>query len=145
MIEPPRGRDWPTLRELIERDERLLVMAENTAGAAPWYQLAYERLTQETPFSFAGPAQLVAPQTLAPSCRPNRGRPDAPLFLLNHWINTDPVPAPRQRGRSSTPTSRCCAARGRASATASGNMNLVAVDFYERGDLFAVVDTLNRR
>ena len=144
MIEPPRGRDWPTLRELIERDERLLVMAENTAGAAPWYQLAYERLTQETPFSFAGPAQLVDPQTLAPSCRPNRGRPDAPLFLLNHWINTDPVPRPGNAEIVNAYEPLLRRART-CERDRERNMNLVAVDFYERGDLFAVVDTLNRR
>ena len=28
------------------------MLAENHAGAAPWYQLAYERLTEETPFTF---------------------------------------------------------------------------------------------
>jgi hypothetical protein len=49
----PRGSRWPTLRSTIERDQRLVVLAENRAGAAPWYQLAYERLTQETPFTFA--------------------------------------------------------------------------------------------
>ena len=31
------------------------MLAENEAGAAPWYQLAYERLVQETPFTFAAP------------------------------------------------------------------------------------------
>ena len=120
MIEPPRGRDWPTLRELIERDERLLVMAENTAGAAPWYQLAYERLTQETPFSFAGrgaarrsgrPSRRVAGPTAA-------GRTRRCSCSTTGSTRT-PFPAPETR-RSSTPTSRCCAARGRASATASG-------------------------
>ena len=39
------------------RDRRLVVLAENGAGAAPWYQLAYERLTQETPFTFPAAAR----------------------------------------------------------------------------------------
>jgi hypothetical protein len=29
-------RPWPTLRELIDRDERVIVLAENRAGGAPW-------------------------------------------------------------------------------------------------------------
>ena len=37
---------------MIERGQRLVLLAENHAGAAPWYQLAYERLTEETPFHF---------------------------------------------------------------------------------------------
>ena len=42
---PRRAATWPTLREMVDADTRLVVLAENEAGAAPWYQLAYERLT----------------------------------------------------------------------------------------------------
>ncbi len=52
VFTPPSDGDWPTLREMIDSDQRLMVLAENRAGAAPWYQLAYERLVQETPFTF---------------------------------------------------------------------------------------------
>ena len=128
---------------MIERDERLLVMAENTAGAAPWYQLAYERLTQETPFSFAGTAQLVAPSALSPSAGPTAAGRTRRCSCSTTGSTRIPFPAPATR-RSSTPTSPCCAARGRG-ARRERKMNLVAVDFFERGDLFAVVDTLNRR
>ena len=85
---------WPTLRELIEHDQRLVVLAENQAGAAPFYQLAYEHLMHETPFSFGAAAELTTPATLPATCRPNRGPDGAPLFLVNHWINTDPAPRP---------------------------------------------------
>ena len=85
---------WPTLRTMIEQDQRLVLLAENRAGAAPWYQLAYERLVQETPFTFKTPSQLIDPATLAATCRPNRGPSGAPLFLVNHWVNTDPAPRP---------------------------------------------------
>ena len=140
---PPAASGWPTLGELIERDQRLVVLAENEAGAAPWYQLAYERLTQETPFSFSAAAQLTGPARVPASCGPNRGTAAAPLFLVNHWINTDPVPRPGNAavvnaydallGRAR----ECQRIRGR-------RVNLLAVDFYERGDLFGVVDSLNR-
>ena len=141
-FEPPRGTAWPTLRELIERDQRLVVLAENRAGAAPWYQLAYERITQETPFTFPSPAALVTAAELPASCRPNRGTSGAPLFLVNHWVNTDPLPRPSnaavvnaydallRRARS------CERLRGR-------RANLLAIDFYREGDVFGVVDALN--
>jgi hypothetical protein len=141
-ITPPEGSAWPTLRQLIEQDRRLLVLAEEKAGAAPWYQLAYERLTQETPFTFAAPRELTDPAELPASCEPNRGPAGAPLFLLNHWVNTDPLPRPGhatvvnaydallRRART------CARQRGR-------RVNLLAVDFYERGDVFRVADTLN--
>ncbi len=133
---------WPTLRTMIERDQRLVVMAENRAGAAPWYQLAYERLLQETPFTFTKPAQLTDPATLAATCRPNRGPSTAPLFLINHWINTDPAPRPSHAeivnayGPLLRRATTCREIRDRIP-------NLLAVDFYKRGDLFRVVDTLN--
>jgi hypothetical protein len=141
-FEPPSGAAWPTLREMIEQGRRLLVMAENHAGAAPWYQLAYERLTQETPFTFTATAQLTAPQNLEASCRKNRGPADAPLFLVNHWINTDPLPRPSNAAivNAYDPLLR----RARACQSIRGRrVNLLAVDFYTRGDLFEVVDTLN--
>jgi hypothetical protein len=139
---PPQGSAWPTLREMIQRDRRLVVLAENRAGAAPWYQPVYARLTQETPFSFSDPSQLTDPGQLAASCRPNRGPADASLFLANHWINTDPRPRPANAAivNAYEPLLRrartCARMRGR-------SVSLLAVDFYERGDLFEVVDTLN--
>ena len=79
---------------MIDSDHRLVLLAENHAGAAPWYQLAYKRLTQETPFTF--PQGLAADCSAAPGrgCAANRGPASAPLFLVNHWVTTDPVPRP---------------------------------------------------
>jgi hypothetical protein len=138
---PPAGDDWPTLGEMIERDQRLVVLAENHAGAAPWYQLVYDRLTKETPFSFRSAAQLTAAD-LAPSCRENRGPERAPLFLVNHWVTTDPLPRPSNAAAVNAyePLLR----RARACQRERGQEpNLLAVDFYRRGDLFRVVRTLN--
>jgi hypothetical protein len=129
---------------MIDSGRRLVLLAENDAGAAPWYEPAYERLLQETPFSFDSAAQLTAPGDVPASCAANRGPANAPLFLLNHWINTDPVPRPANADlvNAYEPLLRrartCERLRGR-------RLNLLAVDFYERGDLLAVVDTLNGR
>jgi hypothetical protein len=142
-LEPPeRGAAWPTLQEMVQQDRRLLVLAENHAGAAPWYQLVYARLTQETPFMFSRRAELTAPASLEATCRMNRGPRDAPLFLVNHWINTDPLPQPGNAAvvNAYEPLLR----RARACQRLRGRrVNLLAVDFYERGDLFEVVDALN--
>jgi hypothetical protein len=141
-ITPPAGGAWPTLRELIDEDRRLLLLAENQAGAAPWYQPAFARITQDTPFTFKQPALLTDPADLAASCAPNRGPSGAPLFLVNPWINTDPTPRPSNaaivnaRGPLLRRSRACEADRGR-------RVNLLAVDFYTRGDLFEVVDELN--
>ena len=59
---------------MIDRDQRLVVLAENQAGAAPWYQLAYERLVQETPFTFKSAAPLINEARSPPPAPPTAAR-----------------------------------------------------------------------
>jgi hypothetical protein len=139
----PTSGAWPTLREMIDSGQRVVFLAENEAGAAPWYHLVYDRITAETPYAFSRPAQLTTPSALPASCAENRGPADAPLFLVNHWVTTDPVPKPSDadivnaRGALLARVRECMRLRHHLA-------NLVAVNFYERGDLFDVVDELNR-
>jgi hypothetical protein len=136
--EPP----FPTLREMIEQDERLVVLAEERAGGAPWYRSAYREITQETPFTFSTSGGLTDPAALSRSCEPNRGPEDAPLFLINHWVSTDPVPRPSDARKVNAyepllrRANHCRRQRHR-------RPNLLAVNFYREGDLFRVVDALN--
>ena len=124
----------PTLGELVEADRRVIVMAENRAGEeAPWYRLAYDYF-QETPFDFKTPAEM--------SCGRNRGSKGNPLFLINNWINTDPMARP---SNAAIVNAHNFLLR-RASECATERKlfpNLIAVDFYREGDLFGVTDELN--
>jgi hypothetical protein len=138
---PVSGR-WPTLREMIRSNQRVLFLAENQAGAAPWYHPAYQSIVKETPYSFSRPAPLLARAGLAATCRPNRGPEDAPLFLVNHWVTTDPAPLPSHADQVNAyaPLMR----RLRECERVRRHIpNLVAVNFYARGDLLRAVDTLN--
>ncbi len=132
-----------TLGEMIDAGTRLVIMAENHAGAAPWYRLAYAKLTQETPFSFSSPPQLTSPAALPASCAPNRGPADAPLFLINHWITTDPIPRPSQAAEVNA-YGPLLARAHECERIRHHVPNLLAVDFYRRGDLFKVAEALNR-
>jgi hypothetical protein len=126
---------------MIDSGRRLMVLAENEAGAAPWYQLAYERLVEETPFTFP-PGYLTNPANLPASCEPNRGPERAPLFLINHWVSTDPAPRPTDADKVNA--YEPLLARARTCERLRDHIpNLLAVNFYKRGDLFRVVDTLN--
>ena len=123
----------PTLGELVESDQRVIVMAENRAGKAPWYRLAYDYF-QETPFDFKTPAEM--------SCDRNRGSKRNPLFLINNWINTDPMARPSNAAEVNAHDFLL----RRASECATERKlfpNLIAVDFYNEGDLFGVTDELN--
>jgi hypothetical protein len=128
-VKPP----WPTLREMVAKDQRVLVMAENESEGVPWYHSAFE-VMQETPYRFHDPTEF--------SCAPNRGGTGGSLLLMNHWIETAPHPLPRNaeivntRSFLLTRARRCQKERGQLP-------NIIAVDFYATGDLIDVVADLN--
>lgn len=130
---PGPAAPWPTLGELADRNERLIVMTEKAAAAPqPWMHRGFE-LMQETPYSFRSAEEL--------SCDPNRGPADAPLFLVNHWIeDVSPSIADAERLNARD----FLLSRLRRCETERGLLpNLVAVNFYRSGNLFDAVDELN--
>jgi hypothetical protein len=132
----------PTLGEMVSSGHRVVLMAENKGGAAPWYRSGYDDVLQETPYHFEDVSQLTDPKKLARSCKPNRGSNDNPLFLLNSWIDTSPAPKPSNAEQVNG--YQALLARARKCQQLRGQIpNLVAVDFYGVGDLMRVVDKLN--
>jgi hypothetical protein len=125
---------WPTLREMIDSNKRLLVLMENQGGGAqyPYLHQGFD-LVQDTEYTFKTAADF--------DCSLKRGRPDSPLFSVNHWlasftklissaeeVNAYDVLKPR--------IDQCEIDRGRAPS-------MIAVNWYDRGDLFRVVNELN--
>jgi hypothetical protein len=124
---------WPTLGEMVEGRQRVLVLTESGRPGIPWIHPAFETM-QETPYHFTGPAEL--------SCAPNRGGTSGSLFLVNNWIDTTPAPKPSNAALVNAydallaRAKECQAARGR-------RPTVVAVDFYRTGALFRVTRALN--
>jgi hypothetical protein len=132
----------PTLRQMIDADHRVVFLAENHAGGAPWYRPVYDSITEETPYTFRRVALLTDPADLPASCKPNRGPARAPLFLVNHWISTDPVPKPSDAAKVNA--FQPLLARMRECQRIRHHLpNLVAINFYRTGDVFKVVDAIN--
>ena len=131
------GAPWPTLREMVDNDQRVLLLLEHNKPSVPWMHRAYD-VMQETPFHFTKPSQLKS----ASSCKPNRGDTGKSIFLMNHWIDTAPLPLPTNAGTVNgrkfllDRVKRCEKERG-------VRANLLAVDFYRTGNLMDAVDTLN--
>jgi hypothetical protein len=126
------GGPFPTFGEMAARGTRLVVTAESGGPPPAWYHHAWD-VYVDTPYTFASIDAF--------SCDVNRGALDNPLFLLNHWV-ADPLPSAEQSG----PANAYDVLYGRATECAAtfGHLpNLVAVDWYTEGDLFAVVDALN--
>lgn len=129
-----RGAPWPTLREMIASGRRLVVFTETGGGEPAWLHPLWD-FAVETPYRFASPAEF--------SCRPNRGGQGQRLFVLNHFVTTrfgaasaDTASLVNRREVLLSRARRCMAERGRLP-------NFVAVDHYERGDLFRVVREIN--
>ncbi len=100
-------------------------------GAPAWYMPAYDWF-QETGYSFRSQNDF--------NCSPNRGSPDNPLFLLNHWVSNSPpnpssATAANRRNVLEQRAFRCLSERGRIP-------NVVALDFAERGDGLSVAPEL---
>jgi hypothetical protein len=126
----PLDAPWPTLGDLIEADTPVVVFAENVAGEFDWYHDAFA-YTQDTPFSFETAEDF--------SCDLNRGDTDNALFLVNHWLS----PA---SPTSADEVNDAAVVEGRFEACGDerGQMpNLIAVDFYSRGDIVETVAELN--
>ena len=129
----PAKPPWPTLREMVETDQRVLVMAENNSAGVEWYHPAFE-VMQETPWEFKDASEF--------SNRPNRGGTAGSLMLMNHWIES--VPSPKPSNAELANSHDVLMQRIRAFRRLRGRYpNLVAVDFYATGDLLDVVRELN--
>ena len=124
---------FPTLREMIDSDQRLVVFGEKDARGVPWYHPAFETI-QETPYKFHTPEEF--------SCRPNRGDAAATFFQVNHWIETTPTPKPSNAAIVNAHD--FLLARARKCQKERGRLpNILAVDFAMTGDVVGVAAEMN--
>ncbi len=127
-----RGKQLPTLAELIASGHRLVLFAEEEGGSPAWYMPAFSFI-QDTPLGATRPDQL--------SCNRYRGEESSPLLLLNYWIPPFP-PSPSlnatigRRPFLGARVKRCLEERHLKGA-------IVAVDFYDRTSVVAVARELN--
>lgn len=127
------GTPWPTLDELIDAGERLVVFTDNAAGGPPWHMDVWDHAF-ETHYHYESVADL--------SCDPNRGDPASPLFILNHFL-TNPIASTElaeQVNHNPLLWDRAVQCQ-----TETGHLpNFVTLDFIDIGDLIPVVDALNQ-
>ncbi len=142
-----RGRThkpWPKLRTMIRSHQQIVSLAEHDATGLPWQHLDYAGIVQETPYTFKTPNLLTDPANWYASCAPNRGGTTGSLFLMNHWSPDIPPSQPDPATANRVNAYKTLVGRSKACHKRRGRWpNLVAVDNYRNGGLFAAVRKLN--
>jgi hypothetical protein len=132
FVYTPGPGPWPTLDDMVDANERLLVTAEASSPPPAWYLHAWD-VVFDTPYNFDSSDAF--------SCDLNRGQASNDLFLINHWIT---IVLPSPDGAAEVNQYEPLYNRAMACAQERGHHpNFLAVDFYATGDLFRVVDALN--
>ncbi|MBL8684038.1 MAG: hypothetical protein JNK05_33000 [Myxococcales bacterium] len=127
------GDPWPTLRAMIERDRRVVVLTDREGGARPWYLPVWSH-AWETPFSARTPTDLE-------TCRMNRGSRANPLFIFNHFL-TNPLASPELATMVNNDPFLIDRAR-RCQRETSALPNFVTVDYYDIGSVLSTTRALN--
>jgi hypothetical protein len=123
---------WPTLGDLVDDGQRLVVIAERDGPPPDWYHDGRALIT-DTSYAVASADEFT--------CDHRRGDPDAPLFLLNHWIARQ---VPDRADAALVNRREYVVERARACEEATGRLpTFIAVDFYSLGDVVGAVEILN--
>lgn len=78
-----------------------------------------------------------------PSCAPNRGSPESPLFQINHWVTPAGAPPTVDQARIVNARNVLLPAVRNCMTQRARFPTIVGVNFAEVGDLFQVVNELN--
>jgi hypothetical protein len=129
-------RPVPTLGEMVDRDARVLVFGEEETGGVPWYhqQFTYVR---DTPYDLPSAKAVLGP----PGCRVNRGTSASPFLLINQFVAGDP-PLPRP-ARIVNRRDAILAHARECRRSLGGLPGLIAVDFWQQGDVVGAAHELN--
>ncbi|KAL0948496.1 hypothetical protein HGRIS_011062 [Hohenbuehelia grisea] len=150
---PLRRTEWPTLRTLVEMDQRLIVFLDSGADRTriPWILPEFQ-VIWETPFSQTNSSF---------PCRVDRTSgplsPGDQMYLINHSFNiniipiapggviiSDPLQADGTNGAPSIIANIAeCAPFAPTAGGQSVAPNFVLIDFVGRGEAFAAADWLN--
>ncbi|MBW7863111.1 MAG: hypothetical protein H3C30_01710 [Candidatus Hydrogenedentes bacterium] len=128
------GDPWPTLGEMIAANRRVVVLYDRNCGDQDWLLPMWKHMW-DTPW-YPGSLEEF-------DCRLDRGEKTNALLNLNHFLKSQPTPRRHLAlAANSNPffmdrVMKCVREIGRIP-------NFITVDFYEQGDVFSVVEAVNR-
>jgi hypothetical protein len=134
---------WPTLRELIAANTRVVTLYENQGGTTSPYPEGYQATWDyawDTTWEFTQPSDFDDPE--GGDCARYRGRQgENSLFILNHMLDTGDQ---AEEFAKTVNLEASLLTRARKCQRKSGHIpNFIKVDYYDVGDLFSSVNKLN--
>ncbi|MFT5645718.1 MAG: poly(3-hydroxybutyrate) depolymerase [Aureispira sp.] len=127
------GEIWPTLGELIQNNQRLIVMTDNSGASLQGYHHLWT-FAQDTEYDFTTTNDF--------NCNYLRGNLNSDLFLVNHFLT---VGSPQPLSAGNTNDWNLVLNRARQCGSSRNlHPNLLYIDFFNSGDVFRAADTLNQ-
>ncbi len=130
------GGTWPTLREMVDSNRRLVLFVENNKLPRASYLKHAWSIVFDTKYDYKNVSEFDTDV--------NRGGGGSKsLYLVNHWLSTA-LGLPDKSLASSANNRAVISKRVQDCAAANHHfVNYLGVDFYEVGDAKAVVDSIN--
>jgi len=128
---------WPTLQNMIDNDNRLVIFSDvdDASSSQNWYHYVWDYAV-ETHYS----VNTINDFT----CDFNRGDPLNDLFILNHFVTDSTLGYGLYNESNDVNANPFFITRALDCQTQTNKFpNFVTVDYYELGDGLAVVDELN--
>jgi len=128
---------WPTLQNMIDNDNRLVIFSDvdDASSSQSWYHYLWQYAV-ETHYSVSNINDFT--------CDFNRGDSANDLFIFNHFVTDANLGYGLYNESNDVNTNPFFINRVMACQTQTNKLpNFVTVDFYELGDGVAVVDQLN--
>lgn len=130
------GEEWPTLQEMINANERLVIFSESNDGSASqtWYHYAWAH-TFDTNYSYSLPTDF--------DCGVNRGDISNSLYLVNHWITSAVGTGDIIQANIVNPNPFLINRLEQCQSETGRQPNFIGIDFYEIGGAFEAAEILN--
>lgn len=133
VLTQPKGAPWPTLQQMIDSNRRLVFFTDNVPTTIGWHHKAHEYY-MENPYTNHSYRKY--------NCDLMGGMDTTlPLWTFNHFLT-----GTFARRHKNKIANSYCLLMGRAQQCMAVHhhlINFLTVDWYNKGDLFKVVDELN--
>ena len=137
LFEKIPGIDWPTLQEMIDNNQRLIILTDKNDAAVSqgWYHYVWDHAV-ETHFSVNDPADF--------NNEFNRGDSLNDLFIFNHFITNAVLGTGNETASAIVNEYNFLMNRINANYLSKSKFpNFITLDFVDQGDGLNVVNTIN--